>query len=99
MLIPLESPLPQLWKIITNLQRREEVAFSISRDRSAIEGSPCPEDVEGEAPDHCPNADSWADLIIREADEKGYDNVFQTWEAVRRIKALKRGERAYTLSH
>jgi hypothetical protein len=82
-------------EFIANLQRREEAAFPNSRDRSAIEGYLCPEGVRGEAPDHRLGADSWASHFIQEAKEKGYDNVYQTWKAVRQVKARKRGEGFY----
>ena len=79
-------------KFIANLQRREEAAFPNCRGYAAIDGLLCPAGVKGGAPEHYLSADSWADRLVQEAEEKGYDNVFETWESVRRVKARKRGE-------
>jgi hypothetical protein len=37
-------------------------------------------------------AKEWADMLLEEADEKGIDNVSETWSAVRRVKAARMGE-------
>ncbi len=83
---------------IANLQWREEAAFPNSIDPSAIEGYLCLEGLKGGASDHCLSADTWANHFIQEAQEKGYDNVYQTREAVRQVKARKRGESLYELT-
>ncbi|KAF4636109.1 hypothetical protein G7Y89_g1976 [Cudoniella acicularis] len=37
-------------------------------------------------------AKEWADELLKEADDKGIDNVSTTWSAVRRVKATRMGE-------
>jgi hypothetical protein len=37
-------------------------------------------------------AQRYADQIMKKADADGIDNVRQTWTAVRRVKAAKKGE-------
>ena len=76
---------------VAKLQRREEAAFPSSGDRLVIDGHLNPIGVRG-ALGHPLSADTWADQLIEEAEAKGYDNVHETWSAIRRLKARKRGE-------
>lgn len=63
-------------KYITDLQQREHTTFPEPATVSKMEKS----------------TNVWAEGILAEADAKGIDNCFETWLAVRRIKAARMGE-------
>ena len=75
---------------IANLMQREEAAFPNSRDPSSIDPALCPPTEHYS--DEALSAEAWVDTIMQEADSKGIDNVLQTSDAVRQVKATKRGE-------
>ena len=76
---------------VAKLQWREDAAFSDSRGSLAVDGSLCPTGVRGGAPKHHLSATTWASELIQEAEIKGYDNVCDTWSAIRRLQARDRG--------
>ena len=77
-------------RFIADLQRREEAAFPNSGGRSVLDTSLCPSTRELGYVTLC--ADAWADKLIQKAEEEGFDKIYETRAAVRRVKAAKRGE-------
>lgn len=76
-------------RFIAALERREEATFRESKSNT-IDGSLCPTAVfNGPV---IRSADEWANEIIKQAAEKGKENVYETRNAFRRIQAVQRGE-------
>ena len=63
-------------KFVANLQQREDTTSPQPR---------APLETERKA-------EEWADELLKEADDKGIDNVSTTWSAVRRVKATRMEE-------
>ena len=78
-------------RFVADLEQREEAAFSDSRDHSAaVDRSLCRE-ISGL--DYIPlDADTFTNKLLQKAEEKGIDGDLETYVAVRRVKAAKRGE-------
>ncbi|KAK3167281.1 hypothetical protein OEA41_010408 [Lepraria neglecta] len=85
-------PLTTAVQFVADLERREEAAFPDSRHHSAMDSSLSPR-KDGDTETFAFGADMWVDKIMQEAEEKGIDGVFETWESVRRVEARKRGEK------
>ena len=66
-------------QFVADLERREEAAFPDSRHHSAMDSSLSPR-KDGDAETFAFSADMWVDKIMQEAEEKGIDGVFETWE-------------------
>ena len=79
-------------QFIADLERRERAAFPDFRDHLFVDTSLCPSKI-GDPLFRALTADEWADTIMQDAEKKGIDGVHETAEAVRRVKAEKRGER------
>ncbi|KAK2768244.1 hypothetical protein FQN54_000096 [Arachnomyces sp. PD_36] len=82
-------------KFITDLEKRELAAYPEIRGNS-VDTSYCPRLCSKEfldVTDNCiTNADDWADIHLRKAEEVGIDNCHKTYQAIRRIKAALGGE-------
>lgn len=76
-------------RFIADLQTREEAAFATS-ENSSVDTSLCP--VISGLGLLAVTPEMWTDKIMEQARKKGIDNVIETWDAVRQVKAAKRGE-------
>lgn len=79
-------PLPVAVSFITSLEKREDLASP--RERPVDEWL-CPNAEYGDDSLH---VDTWVARIMEEADKKGIDKVWRTWEAVRKVETRRRGE-------
>ena len=63
-------------EVVADLQQREDTAFPQPRALLETERK----------------AKEWADELLKEADEKGIDDVSTTWSAIRRVEAASMGD-------
>ena len=83
-------PLSTAVGFVADLMHREETAFPNLRDSSLVDSSLSPPTYDRDYKVY--SAQAWVDKIMQEAEKKGIDNVSETADAVRRVKAAKRGE-------
>ena len=76
---------------ITELLLREEAAFPNAKDNTQDE-SLCHLSPSFDKDRVSFTADEYCNRIMEAAEERGIDEVWETWESVRRIKARERGE-------
>jgi hypothetical protein len=88
-------------QFIADLEVREELAFPKSRNALFEDYWLDPDDAQGsERNDQvCRNSEAWADACIIAAEKYGCDNIFETWQSIRRVQASLVGEDFYELEH
>ncbi|WEW61671.1 hypothetical protein PRK78_007163 [Emydomyces testavorans] len=78
---------------IVSLEMREGLANSKEKHEPSIDISLCPcipqSFTSSEVDD---SAEAWADVFMEEAEKHGYDNILDTWESIRRVRAGQIGE-------
>lgn len=82
-------PLASAVRFVADLERKEQVA-NPAMGFSKVDGSICPSAVFN-GPSIL-SADEWANEIIKQAVEKGKENVYETRHALQSIQAAQRGE-------
>lgn len=83
---------------ITNLTQREEATFLSEENGHVIDRSLRPADWRGNYSDLSLSADVWAERILQEADELGFENVVSARNALRRAMAARKGDESAQLT-
>jgi hypothetical protein len=88
-------------KFIADLEAREEVAFSQSKNEPFLDKSLHPSSPKGFEGNRqvCCSPEAWADALIVAAEKHGYDNIYQTHQSIRRVQAALVGEEYYGWEH
>lgn len=88
-------------KFIADLEAREEVAFSQSKNEPFLDKSLHPSSPKGFEGNRrvCCSPEAWADALIVAAEKHGYDNIIQTYDSIRRVQAALVGEDFYGWEH
>jgi hypothetical protein len=73
-------------EFITTLQQREDAATPSEMNNHSIDRSICPSDAQGHYVDLALSAEVWAEKILQQADELGFENCLDAEDAL--IRAL-----------
>jgi hypothetical protein len=82
-------------QFICGLEAREEAAFPKPDGPFPLDQRLCPY-IEHRP---CFSPEVWADAIMAEAEKQGYDNIYEAWQSIRRVKADLVGEGFCELEH
>ena len=74
-------------EFVTTLQQREDAATPSGMNNHSIDRSHCPSDDQNNYVDLALSADVWAEKILQQADELGFENCLSAKDAL--IRALK----------
>ena len=74
-------------EFVTTLQQREDAATPSGMNNHSIDRSHCPSDDQNNYVDLALSADVWAEKILQQADELGFENCVAAKDAL--IRALK----------
>jgi hypothetical protein len=88
-------------QFIASLEARENSLLPKPEDGSPLDQSLCPYSPNqcGEEGYRCLSPELWADTIMAAAEKHGYDNIFEAWQSIRRVKADLAGEGFCDLEH
>jgi hypothetical protein len=88
-------------QFIVSLEVREDLAGPKMKDGPPLDPRLCPSHpnrFEGDAQvRHSP--ETWADAVMEEAERHGYDNIFEAWCSIRRVKSGLIEEDFYEFTH
>jgi hypothetical protein len=81
-------------QFIASLEARENSLLPKPEDGLPLDQSLCPYSPNqcGEKGYRCLSPEVWADAIMAAAEKHGYDNIFEAWQSIRRVKADLAGE-------